>query len=113
MRIFEVTNPEEQLGLLKLIIDNTWTAIQQQADEQRARDATKQIQSKLKAGRQVMPTLRPKQATPAMPSKAVDTNSSGDDEEGSGDEIDDDAKADNNNSELDSLTNDSEEENNN
>lgn len=32
MKIKEVTNPEEQLGLLKVIIDNTWTAIKQQAD---------------------------------------------------------------------------------
>ncbi len=67
MRIFEVTNPEEQLGLLKLIIDNTWTAIQQQADEQRARDATKKLQSKLKPSRQVTPILRPKQVAPSIP----------------------------------------------
>jgi hypothetical protein len=33
MRIKEVTNPEEQLGLLKIIIDNTWSAIKQQADD--------------------------------------------------------------------------------
>lgn len=32
MKIKEVTNPEEQLGLLRVIIDNTWTAIKQQAD---------------------------------------------------------------------------------
>jgi hypothetical protein len=32
MKIKEVTNPEEQLGLLRLIIDNTWSAIKQQAD---------------------------------------------------------------------------------
>lgn len=86
MRIFEVTNPEEQLGLLKLIIDNTWSAIQQQADEQRARDATKQLQSKLKAGRQVTPTLRPKQTAPITPAKSADTNSDEDVE--NGDEID-------------------------
>ena len=34
MKIKEVTNPEEQLGLLRLIIDNTWSAIKQQADTQ-------------------------------------------------------------------------------
>ena len=32
MKIKEVTNPEEQLGLLRVIIDNTWSAIKQQAD---------------------------------------------------------------------------------
>ncbi len=32
MKIKEVTNPEEQLGLLRTIIDNTWSAIKQQAD---------------------------------------------------------------------------------
>jgi hypothetical protein len=31
MKIKEVTNPEEQLGLLRVIIDNTWSAIKQQA----------------------------------------------------------------------------------
>ena len=34
MKIKEVTNPEEQLGLLRVIIDNTWSAIKQQADAQ-------------------------------------------------------------------------------
>ncbi len=68
MRIFEVTNPEEQLGLLKLIIDSTWSAIQKQADEQRAIDATKNLQSKLKAGRTVTPKLRPKQMPPVKTS---------------------------------------------
>jgi len=34
MKIKEVTNPEEQLGLLRVIIDNTWSAIKQQADSQ-------------------------------------------------------------------------------
>ncbi|QWD83152.1 hypothetical protein ICU98_06875 [Polynucleobacter sp. MWH-P3-07-1] len=27
MRIYEITNPEDQLALLKMIIDNTWAAI--------------------------------------------------------------------------------------
>lgn len=117
MRIFEVTNPEEQLGLLKLIIDNTWTAIQQQADEQRARDATKQIQSKLKAGRQVTPTLRPKQTMPAKLAKAIDANASGDEEDAkddveSNDEIEDDSQTDNKDAEINSRTTDGEEENN-
>lgn len=32
MKVKEVTNPEEQLALLRVIIDNTWGAIRQQAD---------------------------------------------------------------------------------
>ena len=32
MKVKEVTNPEEQLALLRVIIDNTWGAIKQQAD---------------------------------------------------------------------------------
>jgi len=35
MRIYEVVDAQGQLGLLRIIIDNTWTAIAQQADEQR------------------------------------------------------------------------------
>lgn len=30
MRIYEITNPEDQLALLKMIMDNTWAAISRQ-----------------------------------------------------------------------------------
>ena len=30
MRIYEITNPEDQLALLKMITDNTWAAISRQ-----------------------------------------------------------------------------------
>ena len=40
MKIKEVTNPEEQLGLLRVIIDNTWSAIKQQADAQARQKAS-------------------------------------------------------------------------
>jgi hypothetical protein len=30
LRIYEITNPEEQLALLKMIMDNTWAAISRQ-----------------------------------------------------------------------------------
>lgn len=43
MKVKEVTNPEEQLALLRVIIDNTWGAIKQQADahaRQRAEQPT-------------------------------------------------------------------------
>ena len=48
MKIKEVTNPEEQLGLLRVIIDNTWSAIKQQADSQ-ARHKAAQPTPKSKA----------------------------------------------------------------
>ncbi len=34
MKIKEITNAQDQLDLLRVIIDNTWTAIKQQADVQ-------------------------------------------------------------------------------
>lgn len=34
MKIKEITNAQDQLDLLRTIIDNTWTAIKQQADVQ-------------------------------------------------------------------------------
>jgi hypothetical protein len=43
MKIKEVTNPEEQLGLLRVIIDNTWSAIKQQADAQARKKAMQSI----------------------------------------------------------------------
>jgi len=39
MRINEFTNAKEQLALLRLIVDNTWTAIAQQAKAQEAQKA--------------------------------------------------------------------------
>lgn len=43
MKIKEVTNPEEQLGLLRVIIDNTWSAIKQQADTQARQKAAQPL----------------------------------------------------------------------
>ena len=53
MRLYEFTNAEEQLGLLRVIIDNTWTAIAQQAKQQKAAEAqrkAKAIPRKAKGG---------------------------------------------------------------
>lgn len=44
MKIKEITNAQDQLDLLRVIIDNTWSAIKQQADieaRQRAAQAVK------------------------------------------------------------------------
>jgi hypothetical protein len=51
MRINEFTSAEEQLALWKLISDNTWTAISQQAEAERRQRAEKAAQSKTRAKR--------------------------------------------------------------
>ena len=40
MRINEIASAEEQLGLLRIIIDNTWQAVKQQADSEARQKAT-------------------------------------------------------------------------
>ena len=47
MRLFEFTNAQEQLALLRIIIDNTWQAIEQQAAQQ-ARAAAERAAAKPK-----------------------------------------------------------------
>ena len=51
MRIFEFASAEEQLALWKLISDNTWRAISQQAEAERRQRAEKAAQSKTRAKR--------------------------------------------------------------
>ena len=46
MRLYEFTNAQEQLGLLRVIIDNTWTAISQQAKQQKDAEAQRKVQAK-------------------------------------------------------------------
>lgn len=48
MRFYEFADAEAQLGLLRTIIDNTWTAIAQQAEQKRRADAERKAQTKLK-----------------------------------------------------------------
>ena len=48
MRLNEFADAEAQLALLRIIIDNTWTAIAQQAEQQKRVDAVRQSQDKLK-----------------------------------------------------------------
>lgn len=50
MRLYEFTNAQEQLALLRIIIDNTWQAIEQEAAQQ-ARAAAHKAASKPKAAR--------------------------------------------------------------
>lgn len=48
MRLYEFADAEAQLALLRTIIDNTWTAIAQQAEQQKRVDAERKAQAKLK-----------------------------------------------------------------
>jgi hypothetical protein len=83
MRLYEFTNAEEQLGLLRIIIDNTWTAIAQQAKQQKDAEVQRKAQAralphKAKGGRRMgkrvptprqpqpkkLPTPQAQQATP-------------------------------------------------
>ena len=74
MRIFEIASAEEQLVLWKLISDNIWTAISQQAEAERRQRAQKAAQRKLKpkiggkrGGRKSLPP--PPHITPPPPPK--------------------------------------------
>ncbi len=49
MRISEITDAQGQLELLRTVIDNTWTAIAQQAEQERRAEAELKSQAKLKA----------------------------------------------------------------
>ena len=48
MRLYEFADAEAQLALLRTIINNTWTAIAQQAEQQKRMDAERKAQAKLK-----------------------------------------------------------------
>jgi hypothetical protein len=48
MRLYEFADAEAQLALLRTIIDNTWTAIAQQAEQQKRVDIERKAQTKLK-----------------------------------------------------------------
>jgi hypothetical protein len=48
MRLYEFADAEAQLALLRKIIDNTWTAIAQQAEQEKRAEAERKAQAKLK-----------------------------------------------------------------
>lgn len=48
MRISEITDAQGQLELLRTVIDNTWTAIAQQAEQEKRVEAERKAQAKLK-----------------------------------------------------------------
>ena len=63
MRLYEFANAEEQLGLLRIIIDNTWSAVAQQAAQKKQADAEKKAKEKLKPRRKT----RSAKAKPRLP----------------------------------------------
>ena len=73
MKINEITNAEEILGLWKLISDNTWSVIQQQAEQQAREKAeraaiTKSTKTpKRGVGRKPAPIAPPKPKLPVVP----------------------------------------------
>ena len=48
MRLYEFADAEAQLALLRTIIDNTWTAIAQQAEQEKRAEAERKAQANLK-----------------------------------------------------------------
>ena len=48
MRINEITDAQGQLELLRTVIDNTWTAIAQQAEQEKRDEAERKAQARLK-----------------------------------------------------------------
>ena len=66
MRLHEFANAEAQLGLLRTILDNTWSAIAQQADQQKRADAERLAQAKLKS-RVKKPSKSIRIPTPPLP----------------------------------------------
>jgi len=60
MRIDEIANAQEHLELLRLIIDNTWSAIKQQADIQARQQATKPRAASVKPPKRPPYAAKPK-----------------------------------------------------
>ncbi len=67
MRISEITDAQGQLELLRTVIDNTWTAIAQQAEQEKRAEAERKAKAKLKP-RSTKPTKAP-YAPPPTPLK--------------------------------------------
>ena len=60
MKIYEIANAEDQLGLLRVIIDNTWIAIAQQAERQKLENIKQQNSSKIKPKKTAKsPSMKP------------------------------------------------------
>ena len=71
MRIAEIADPQSALGLWKLISDNTWTALEQQAhqqaQEQQQKSAAKATQAKSGGGKRTPARIPRRPRPPATP----------------------------------------------
>ena len=67
MRLYEFADAEAQLALLRTIIDNTWTAIAQQEEQQKRAEAERKTNAKLNP-RSSKP-IKPPYAPPPPPLK--------------------------------------------
>ena len=65
MRLLEFASAEEQLALWKLVSDNVWKAIAQQAEQEAAEKAERARQAKLKPKSKAAPP--PPDPIPALP----------------------------------------------
>ncbi len=67
MRLMEIASAEEQMALWKLINDNVWAAINQQARDEAERKAAAQRAAKLKGGKRKSKGATPSIRLPAPP----------------------------------------------
>lgn len=67
MRLMEIASAEEQMALWKLINDNVWAAINQQARDEAERKAAAQRASKLKGGKRKSKGASPSVRLPPPP----------------------------------------------
>ncbi len=65
MKIKEITNTQDQLDLLRIIIDNTWSAIRQEAEVEARQQAAKAVKAKPK------PAMVPKKPPYVPPPKPL------------------------------------------
>lgn len=68
MRMYEIANAEDQLGLLRVIMNNTWSAISRQASAQAKQKAAQASKPKAKAPKA---TKIPKPKAVSVPQRAM------------------------------------------
>ena len=72
MRLFEIASAQEQMALWRLISDNTWAAIEQQAREEAARNAEEQRRRSVRPKRSAKAKTKGAAPKAAAPSPAPD-----------------------------------------
>ena len=72
MRLFEIASAQEQMALWRLISDNTWAAIEQQAREEAARKAEEQRRRSVRPKRSAKAKTKGAAPKAAVPGPAPD-----------------------------------------